>query len=307
MNSLAEDQCPICRGNAQIQSEARHDAVRVACPRCSPSGRCVVTGRWLRTIEASDDDLRPYLSIYVRRATDRGEQVTLGTENWRDFARAETTTRLDQKLRRMLELVATDAGYQIGEQGNVDLGVDYPAVGAISSAELTELALYLKDQGLLTFEPGHAFKLTIDGWRTLEPQLGRGIPGRCFVAMAFDPSLDDAWTQGFYLALKTDCECDPVRIDLVEHNEKICDRIIAEIRRAQFVVADFTLHRQNVYFEAGFAMALERDVIWTCRENEFTKDKQHFDTRQYPHILWKDPGDLRSQLANKIRARILKA
>ena len=77
---------------------------------------------------------------------------------------------------------------------------------------------------------------------------------------------------------------DPVRIDLLQHNEKICDKILAEIRSCQFIIADFTLQRAGVYFEAGFAMGLGRPVIWTCMEDDF--ENTHFDTRQYNHIVW---------------------
>jgi hypothetical protein len=53
-----------------------------------------------------------------------------------------------------------------------------------------------------------------------------------------------------------------------EHANKIDDEIIAEIRRSAFLVADFTGHRQNVYFETGFAIGLARQVVWTCRKDE---------------------------------------
>jgi nucleoside 2-deoxyribosyltransferase len=91
-------------------------------------------------------------------------------------------------------------------------------------------------------------------------------------------------------------------LDLVEHNEKICDRIIAEIRTCQFLVADVTLQRPGVYFEAGFAMGLGRPVIWTCRKDDLVD--VHFDTRQYNHIDWKDSGGLRMRLADRIKATI---
>ncbi len=56
-----------------------------------------------------------------------------------------------------------------------------------------------------------------------------------------------------------------LRIDKKEHNNKIDDEIIAEIRRAKFLVADFTCEnekvRGGVYFEAGFAMGLRIPVI----------------------------------------------
>ena len=56
-----------------------------------------------------------------------------------------------------------------------------------------------------------------------------------------------------------------MRVDFVEHNDKICDKIVAEIRTCQFLVADGTLQRAGVYFDAGFEMGLGRPVIWTCR------------------------------------------
>ena len=71
---------------------------------------------------------------------------------------------------------------------------------------------------------------------------------------------------------------------------------------AQFMVADFTLQRAGVYFEAGFAMGLGRPVVWTCRDDEF--EKTHFDTRQYNHVVWSNHEDLRTKLADKIKATI---
>ena len=130
------------------------------------------------------------------------------------------------------------------------------------------------------------------------------IPGRCFVAMSIHPSLDDAYQNGIWLAVKDDCDMDPIRIDLLHHNEKICDKIIAEIRMSQFAIADVTLQRPGVYFEAGFAMGLGRPVIWTCRKDDLAN--VHFDTRQYNHIVWERPEDLREKVTDRIKATIFK-
>lgn len=70
---------------------------------------------------------------------------------------------------------------------------------------------------------------------------------------------------------------------------KICDQIISDIRRSEFLVADFTKQSGGVYFDAGYALALGRIVIWSCREDH-VKDL-HFDTRQYPRITWTEPAD----------------
>lgn len=128
---------------------------------------------------------------------------------------------------------------------------------------------------------------------------------QAFVAMWFDDSMRDAYTNGIVPAIR-DAGYQPLRIDVVEHNNKIDDEIIAEIRRSRFVVADFTHGetgvRGGVYYEAGFAHGLNIPVIFTCR-----KDRQkeiHFDTRQFNHIFWEDAKDLHKQLQQRISATI---
>ncbi|HZM06095.1 MAG TPA: hypothetical protein VFC44_24095 [Candidatus Saccharimonadales bacterium] len=120
--------------------------------------------------------------------------------------------------------------------------------------------------------------------------------------MSFDKTLDAAWADGLKLAIEEDCGYTALRVDAKEHNEKICDFIIAEIRKSKFLVADFTLHRNGVYFEAGMMMGLGRPVIFTCRQDELAK--AHFDTRQYNHIEWKTPAELRERLKRRIQATI---
>lgn len=60
---------------------------------------------------------------------------------------------------------------------------------------------------------------------------------------------NEVYEDGIKLTL-SELGYNPVRIDFVEH-KKICDRIIAEIRKSSLLIADFTGHRGGVYFEAG--------------------------------------------------------
>ncbi len=92
----------------------------------------------------------------------------------------------------------------------------------------------------------------------------------------------------------------PHRVDQREHNDKIDDEIIAQIRQSRFVLADFTGHRGGVYYEAGFAKGLGIEVFWTCRKDEI--ENLHFDIRQYNCIVW-DPSNL-EDFRSKIRYRI---
>ena len=126
---------------------------------------------------------------------------------------------------------------------------------------------------------------------------------RAFIAMWFDDSMNDAWSHGIAVAVRH-AGYDPVRIDQREHVNKIDDEIIAEIRRSGFVIADFTHGdtgaRGGVYYEAGFAHGLGIPVIFSCRRDKLAE--VHFDTRQYNHIVWETPGDLRDQLEKRIAA-----
>lgn len=113
--------------------------------------------------------------------------------------------------------------------------------------------------------------------------------------------MNEAYENGFAKAIQ-DCGLDPRRVDRMDFAGKVCDHILAEIRAAEMVVADFTGFRSGVFFEAGFALGLGKTVIFTCHQNSMADLATHFDTRQYPHIPWSDVADLRAKLADRIRA-----
>ncbi len=149
---------------------------------------------------------------------------------------------------------------------------------------------------------GFKFRLTLEGWKNVnELRKTQVISNQAFVAMWFAEEMQEVYFNGFKPALKA-TGYDPIRIDLFPHNKKIDDEIIAKIRRSGILVADFTGNRGGVYFEAGFAMGLGIPVIWTCRKDFISN--LHFDTRQYSHIMWENPEDLKDQLIYRIKATI---
>lgn len=113
--------------------------------------------------------------------------------------------------------------------------------------------------------------------------------------------MEPSWAEGFVKALR-ETGYQPVRADRPEHNDKIDDRIIADIRRSGLVVADYTGHRGGVYYEAGFARGLNIPVVSTCRSDHFAE--LHFDVRQYSTIEWSNNGELRDKLIARIKATI---
>ena len=148
----------------------------------------------------------------------------------------------------------------------------------------------------------YRLSLTVEGKQKVEELAKPNIESKqAFVAMWFDEQMESAYSDGIK-PLEEDTGFTMLRIDMKQFNEKICDRILAEIRRSRFLIADVTKHRQGVYFEAGFAMGLNLPVIWTCREDQI--EECHFDTRQYNHITWKAPSELREKLKDRILATI---
>jgi len=145
--------------------------------------------------------------------------------------------------------------------------------------------------------------LTAKCWEIVENLQQTAIDSkRVFVAMWFDESMNDYYKDGIKKAIE-EAGYTPVRIDLQDFNEKICDEIIAEIKRCKFLVSDFSGERGGVYFEAGFAKGLGRPVIFTVKKDDV--EKLHFDTRQYNHIVYDSPEDLHKKLYNRICATIV--
>lgn len=147
--------------------------------------------------------------------------------------------------------------------------------------------------------------LSPNGWNkifNLQKQPA-GKTNQAFVAMWFDKTMDVFWEQGFKPAIEEDGRFKAIRIDRKDFNGKICDEIIAEIRKSKFLVADFTGQRGGVYYEAGFAHGLGNPVIFTAKNEEL--EKLHFDTRQFNHIGYNTPEELKELLRNRIRATIL--
>lgn len=122
---------------------------------------------------------------------------------------------------------------------------------------------------------------------------------QAFVAMWFDEAMNIVYENAISMAIYG-AGFLPHRVDKREHNNKIDDEIIAEIRKSKFVVADFTGHRGGVYFEAGFAKGLGIEVFWTCREDEL--EELHFDVRQYNCIPWR--ADALEDFRERLRLRI---
>jgi len=263
-----------------------------------------------KTTTAEITDLRkPYLSMAARQAYEGGRPVALNFDNVADLAAVHAATTVSQKVERTLQFLACKCKHP-GIDGRANFFLDFPAVDCVDAQEMAYYAFHLCEQKLLRAGElprasmlAWAFTLSIEGWQVIEPSLAPGgEPDRCFVAMWFDDGLDSAYNSGFVKAIE-ECGFKPYRVKEDPTNKGITDRILSEIRRAHFIVADFTGQRQSVYYEAGFAHGIGREVIACCQDGHVTN--LAFDTRHLGHVVWKDATDLRTKLRDSIRANII--
>ena len=123
--------------------------------------------------------------------------------------------------------------------------------------------------------------------------------GYVFIAMPMDPAnpqLDDV-----HEAIKEACSrCGLIaeRIDEAQSNERITDRILESILRAQYVVVDLTHSRPNVFYEAGFAQGNGKTPIYIARSGT----PLEFDLKDYPIIYFERLKQLKARLEERLRA-----
>lgn len=203
------------------------------------------------------------------------------------------------------------------------LFLDFLAATSCASVDEGEkLIEFLIEKKFLKRHPGNqTTTVTPIGWDEIVRLSNRtGLGEQAFVAMWFHEEMKGVFEQAIEPAVVA-AGYRPVIINKKEHNNQIVDEIIAEIRKSKFVIADFTcgtfesiekdvsgshilkeVPRGGVYFEAGFAKGLGREVIWTVRRDRL--QYLHFDTKQYNFIDWKDVNDLKLRLMARIVATL---
>jgi len=275
---------------------------------CQVCGKYIVNTSLEEVISAGGilglNNKRHILVAQIRERYERGMSAPKFTAN--DFQ--DIIDQLnDPIVSRKQEILLTNISRRTvfpGSTVELNLRLDYPLAYARNEGEFNFYLRVLQERGYIDYSAGNTnVHITGTGWNYLdELNTNQRAIRQGFVAMSFNNDLDDLWKKAIRPAIKV-AGYEPKRVDNEEYNEKICDRIISEIRKSRFVVADFTDQKHGVYFEAGFAHGLGIPVIWTVSSDDV--ENLHFDTRNYNYIVWADIEELKEKLIDRIKATII--
>lgn len=131
----------------------------------------------------------------------------------------------------------------------------------------------------------------------------------CFVIQPFDGDVyDKRYSEVFFPGI-TEAGLEPYRVDRDPGVSVPINDIEAGIRDAQICFAEITTDNPNVWFELGFAIAAEKEVVLVCsedRKSAFPFDVQHRSIIKYRCGAPQDFVELQQKITQRIIALLKK-
>lgn len=262
-----------------------------------------VAKRLTRADSPVDERTRLHLTSMLVDMRAQGEAVPEITGDTIERARIAADLHVDVRADRLLWFlgrITRRVGQPIDTTPQSPL---FPGLLAVSeSTRTTEIAFiedYLRNQGWLVGEPGSPI-VSVHGYSRLAYLASGQNSDQVFVAMWFSDEMEKVYVDAIESAV-IEAGYNPQRVGQGQTTDRIDDEAEAKIRKARLVIADFSHGedgvRGSVYYEAGFARALGKPVIFTAKKGS----QIHFNVDHFLRLEWVDAEDLRTRLTQRIR------
>lgn len=319
---ISESNCPCCGTSCESYRRAQHSYTEYVCPECGPF--------------AISDYIKPYpqkmLSVmhyYLLHKRTNNEKPIFFVKDATSFANDTEANYIDKKmlehlyprtLNEKIDMILLNLSTKIKVLGDTfvlpgfDESSKYYSLFMVEDSysqeplwqQIDAIIEIMEEYDLLKHvhalgDNENSYTFTATGWNHLSElqEKNKAFP-QAFIAMSFAPDMEKARKQIIQSII--DSGYLPMVIDEKEHNNQIVPEIFYEIERSTFVIVDLTHHRNGVYYEAGYAQALDKEVIATCKKSDFAE--RHFDIAQKNIICWDDEEQLYARLLRRIEATV---
>jgi nucleoside 2-deoxyribosyltransferase len=317
------DKCPLCEEQAGLVGKGL--TYIVTCRRCGVFQVPVTMTEQNYFGINNLEQYRLWLSIATRKnheriiKSGRGNILALNYENIPNIANAVENRGGVVSAADELLIWLGNADESFSTFHKLTSGYDYPLASCRNQPEFVIVTNYLCNSGQLIEKSGQTFtenslsdtelefRITPKGFERIDELRITKHKTNAFVAMWFDKGqtlLQDAYENAMKKAIEDVTILKALRADKEHFNTDINDWILGNAKQSAFMIADFTGNRGGVYFEAGYAMGLGVEVIFTCQDNPKHTKNLHFDTNHRNHIFWKTPADLYESLVDRIIATV---
>lgn len=319
--------CPICDLEATLLPT--RDTHRISCPICGEFN----IGSPFKIPSFNIDEKIKLMYYYYTTPKDNAElrlQNYITELNKNEFLNKITAPKtILEKLDNILKYIK-DNTHEYGEYVQIERNNGYRQFFCKDDNEFDRMLNDLEEKKLINIKkvsslevldtPKTTYRgisITTKGFQYVEKlEENKSDLTQCFIAMWFNKC-----TNNFYKASKQTVENNTgfkvLKIDDYEHINYIPIEIINQIKNSRFMIADLTGHRGGVYYEAGYAEALNIPVIYTCRKDWFEEKKDikgkiirngvHFDIKQKNILMWQNNklDDFQEKLLKMIKQVIV--
>jgi len=301
--SDTDSNCPLCNAADAARGRSSSFLMRYECAHC---GQFEFETR-LTSMDRFREVERHLIAGHVREqnlkfTADRIPEFRTLADLWQ--CAQICPRRIPDKARRLLRQIEHRSPF-FGSSANLISDADDVWAYARNPKECEAIVAFLRDNSwirinaqILGARTVFDVSITAAGLAELDHANKTGADFTVgFVAMSFDKSMEPAYFEAIHPAIEA-AGWKSERADLVQFNTDVVDKFKTMIRGSRFVISECTMHRTGVYYEAGFAEGIGREVIWCCRADEI--GAAHFDTNHLSHVVWETPADLREKMFNRI-------